>query len=291
VESQPLQAFAAVQVPGQVWQAAPPVPQAAATSPVWQAPSLPQQPVGQLLALQAQLPATQAWPAAQVALAPHWQVPEGQLSEVSGSHTEQDAPAAPQRPALGEVQLRPSQQPSGQLVVSQVHRPLAQCWPGAQAGPVPQPQAPWVQRSVAIVWQFAHTAPLMPQAVSLVVWHTPSKQQPPAQLVASQPEQLPDSHCWVPVQCWQVLPPLPQAESEVPWAQKVPLVQQPPQEASPQVLGAPPPVPPSMVPPPAPSLPPPPPPLAPPPPPVMGPPSAVPPPVPGPMLHTPATQA
>jgi hypothetical protein len=75
-----------------------------------------------------------------------------------------------------------SQQPLGQLVLSQTHLPPTQCWPAAQGEPVePQTHAPLVQLS-AVIPQATQTRPLLPHAVRLLpATQVPLAQQPPLQ--------------------------------------------------------------------------------------------------------------
>jgi hypothetical protein len=81
--------------PGQLWQVAPPLPQAVERSPVRQA--LPLQQPGQELESQTQTFDTQRWWGPQAALAPHWQLPLAeQLSEFFASQLTQVDPFAPQ---------------------------------------------------------------------------------------------------------------------------------------------------------------------------------------------------
>jgi hypothetical protein len=165
----PLQDLALhVWVPGQAWQATPPVPQAPAWSPGWQPVAL-QQPEGQFAALQAQVPPTQLWPALHAALLPHLQVPPLQVSASVGSHAEQAAPAAPHLSALGVRHWLLSQQPLGQLAALQTHAPPTQACPWVQAEPAsappPQRHEPATQRSVNRVAQVAQTVPPVPHAV------------------------------------------------------------------------------------------------------------------------------
>jgi hypothetical protein len=126
VESQPLQALSPVQVPGQTWQASPPEPQVAAVSPVAQVLLVVQHPFGQLAGLQTHAPATHCCPTPHAALEPHLHAPFAQLSDRNGSQALQVEPAAPHSAVVGEVQARPSQHPSGQLMTSHTHRPEAQ---------------------------------------------------------------------------------------------------------------------------------------------------------------------
>jgi hypothetical protein len=72
-----------------------------------------------------------------------------------------------------------SQQPLGQLVASQTHLPLTQCWPAAQAEPVvPQTQLPLVQAS-AVIPHATQTRPLLPHAEVVVpATQVPLEQQP-----------------------------------------------------------------------------------------------------------------
>ena len=83
--------------PGQGWQRAPPLPQAATELPVRQL--LPeQQPVGQEVESQTHAPLEQRCPGPQGALGPHWHVPEAvHWFETEGSQVAQVAPAVPQR--------------------------------------------------------------------------------------------------------------------------------------------------------------------------------------------------
>ena len=275
---QPVQALA-VQVCGlgQLEHAPPPVPQAPAWSPGWH--TLPaQQPVGQLAALHTHAPPTQRCPAPQAAEAPHWQAPPAQLSAEAALQAAQVAPARPHWAAVGLRHWSAAQHPLRQLVESHTQAPPLQRWPEPQAGPPPQVQVPAVQPSVAVVTHEAQTAPPMPQAVSVRVWHTPSKQHPLGQLAALQPVQVPPLQVPPAGQAWQASPPLPHLSVAVPWAQNEPS-QQPPHVAGPQPAVPPPvPVPPPAPPPSAPPPPPAPPPAMPPPPPPPPPPELPPPP-------------
>jgi len=248
---QPLHALLAqVWGVGQLWQAVPAPPQAAAWSPGWQT-SPAQHPVGQLAALQTHEPPTHCWPAPQAAFAPHLQLPPAQLSAVVVLQALQVAPAFPHCSAVGLVHWPLLQQPLGQLVGSQMQAPPLHTWPGAQAGPAPQVQAPAVQVSEAPTRHEAQTAPPIPHLASLGTWQVPSKQHPLGQLAVLQPLQVPERHSPPAGQSWQASPPVPQVAVELPRAQKFPS-QQPPQVAGPQVETPPPPPVPPPTPPPVP---------------------------------------
>jgi hypothetical protein len=89
---------------------------------VTHAPPL-QQPIGQLVESQTQLPPTQRWPAPQVSPPPHAHIPNAQLSEVDVQVT-QFAPPPPQAIAVGgATQVCPLQQPDRQLVLLHTHAP------------------------------------------------------------------------------------------------------------------------------------------------------------------------
>jgi len=112
------------QLPEQLTQAAPPVPQAELDVPALQVPLLSQQPLKQLVALQTQAPLTHCWPLAQgPPVAPHTHVPFTQLSARDVLHAMQLPPFVPQAETVGTVQVLPEQQPFGQLVALQTQRP------------------------------------------------------------------------------------------------------------------------------------------------------------------------
>lgn len=144
--------------------------------------------------MHAQRPAEQTEPAAHAGPLPHAQAPSVQRSAVVPGHAVQAPPPEPQLTAeLGRHAL-PSQQPSGHEAAVHWHAPFTQVRPGAQRALGPHVHWPAVQRSVAVPTQLAHTAPAAPQRASVLVWHSPLKQQPEGQVVASQPEQVPPSH-------------------------------------------------------------------------------------------------
>jgi hypothetical protein len=109
----------------QVVQAPPPVPQVCIER-VEQTPFT-QQPLGQLVASQAQAPFTQRWVAAHEGPVPQRQPPLVQRSARSGSHAWQAAPWVPHEVADAGLQVAPEQQPLGQVVALQPeHTPPAQ---------------------------------------------------------------------------------------------------------------------------------------------------------------------
>lgn len=101
----------------QALQAAPAFPHSSAVGVVhW---PLLQQPLGQLAALQEQLPPLHTWPGAHAGPVPQEQEPAVQVSEAADRHEEQTAPAMPHFASLGTWQVPSKQQPLGQLTVLQ----------------------------------------------------------------------------------------------------------------------------------------------------------------------------
>jgi hypothetical protein len=113
----------------QLAQATPPVPQAVLLVPATQVVPL-QQPVGQLVAVQAQAPFTHAWPATQGdPVVPQTHLPPVQVSAVL-PQLMQVPPLAPQALALVvATQVLPLQQPVQPLLALHVHTPLWQVVP------------------------------------------------------------------------------------------------------------------------------------------------------------------
>ncbi len=129
-ESQPVQAWL-TQVLGEAHaaQLAPFFPQAELEVPAWQRPLLSQQPFGQEVASQTQLPLTQWVPVPQAAWVPQAQAPLLlQWSEVLVLQATQTAPFTPQ--VVGKfwvvTQEVPLQQPVGQEVALQTQAPPSQ---------------------------------------------------------------------------------------------------------------------------------------------------------------------
>lgn len=132
---------------------------------------------------------------------PQVQAPAVHAEVEKESHTSHVPPPLPH--ALNEVPgwqvlVLPSQQPVGQLVESQMHWLPLQRWPGAHAGPLPQPQPPSVPHALVrgLVEQLAHMPPPAPHAVVVVgLTHVVPEQHPPGQLVESQMH-APPLHRW-----------------------------------------------------------------------------------------------
>lgn len=209
----------AVQVsvaPAHCTQAAAEVPQAAAPPPLMHCPPL-QQPPGQLVPSQTQVPPTQCWPTAQIAWPPQLHCPPWQRSARTASQAAQLVAGAPHAAAVvPDSQRSLRQQPAGQLVASQTQPPPTQRCPAWQAAWAPQRHCPPTQASAAGP-QARHTAPPLPQADVEGVLHTPLKQQPEGQLAALHPLQVPPAwQLWPAGHCWQTRPPLPQAEAALP---------------------------------------------------------------------------
>ena len=92
----------------QAAQAAPPVPQAVCATPGRQLPPVSQQPLGQVVALQSQVPASQVGPPVQAGRAPHKHVPfPPQVSAVDGLQATHPAPPPPQSASVVGVTQTP----------------------------------------------------------------------------------------------------------------------------------------------------------------------------------------
>jgi hypothetical protein len=144
--------------------------------------------------LQTQLPLLQIEPELQIALLPHLQTPEAQLSARVELQLVQVAPPAPHEVVVVPAeQVLPLQQPLAQLVESQTQLPPElHRWPAEQAEFEPQRQLPLEEQLLAVVLlQAAQLAAPVPHEVSVGgLTQLPLLQQPAAQLVESQ-TQLP----------------------------------------------------------------------------------------------------
>jgi hypothetical protein len=177
-------------------QAAPPAPHLPLAVPGWQTPDPSQQPFGQLVESQTQLPPTHSCPVA---------------------HAMQAAPPAPQSAFVaGFTQVVPLQQPVVQYVGSQyaAHAWLAHLLPPLHA---------------------AHAAPPVPQsALAVPGWQTPdASQQPCGQLVASH-WHAPSTHSWPAGQATHAAPLAPHSASVAGFTQAVPLQHPDAQSVGPQ---------------------------------------------------------
>ena len=180
---------------GQVVHALPPPPHDVTLSPVRHAPAE-QHPVGHEVLSHTHVLATQRCPGAQLAPLPQRQVPVAEQLSERASHATQLAPALPQVATERVEQIVPLQQPPGQDVPSQVHRPLSQRWPPAHAADDPHAHVPSAAQRLALDGSQALQAPpLTPQLASEGVVQTLPVQQPFAHDVASQ-VQAPPTQCW-----------------------------------------------------------------------------------------------
>ena len=131
-----------------------------------------QQPLGQLVESQPQIPPVQRSPLGQA-----WQA----------------RPALPQA-SLDEPALHSpaSQQPLGHEVPSQTQFPDLQRWPAPQTAPVPQAHAPVAEQvSALLASQVEHLLPAAPQVERDAAAQVPSAaQQPFGQLLASHTQEL-----------------------------------------------------------------------------------------------------
>lgn len=185
--------------PPQDSHATPPVPQLSLDVPLWQ--ELPsQQPVGQLVASQTQLPPTHRCPLEHRSLPPHSQLPPLHRSErrsqppppahlqapVAGEHVSPGRHATHLAPPLPHalvvspgMQVPPMQQPEGQPAGSHSHVPSMQRSPPAQALPLPQTQSPAGEHvSARLVSQAEQTDPATPHASTAGPRQTTPSQQP-----------------------------------------------------------------------------------------------------------------
>lgn len=140
-----------------------------------------QQPAHEI-ASQTQALLTQCRPAAHGAPVPQEQAPlDEQAFAVTGSHTTQVAPPAPQAAMDGVVQTPFAQQPVGQLWALHTQAPPTHRAPdGHGPGALPQRQVPanGSQRSVLVLSQAEQVPPPTPQAVNEGERQAPFAQQP-----------------------------------------------------------------------------------------------------------------
>ncbi len=178
-------------------QAAPRVPQVDDVL-VWQTfPA--QQPLAHDVASQTHWLLRQRVPGPHAGPEPQVHVPEVQLLAVVALQATHAAPGSAQLDSDWAVQTVPAQQPLAQEEASQMHWPLLQVWPAAQAARVPQPQLPVaLQESAIIASQVRHVEPPVPQAPIDGVVQVAPLQQPLGQLVPLQapPVQMPLEHVW-----------------------------------------------------------------------------------------------
>jgi hypothetical protein len=85
-----------------------------------------QQPLGQLVGVQAHPPSTHSWPLTQTLPEPQVQLPAEVQVSVMPVQMAQAAPSSPQLPGPGVSQADPLQHPSGQLEAVQAQPPSTQ---------------------------------------------------------------------------------------------------------------------------------------------------------------------
>ena len=125
----------------------------------------------------------------------HSHTPDALQVEAAAPQLTHAAPPIPQVVTERELHALPAQHPVGQLVASQMQLPPEQRWPAAHCALLPQPHAPFVQRSARTGSQLTHAAPPVPQAAtSGGATHVSPLQQPLGQLVALQ-RHTPLTHC------------------------------------------------------------------------------------------------
>jgi hypothetical protein len=198
----------------QATQAAPPVPHAPVDGVSQTLPW--QQPVGQDVALQTQLPPTHAWPTAHCGPLPQEQAPLAQESDRFGSQATQLTPNTPHADCVGVVHVPFEQQPRGQDAALHTQVPPTHAWPAAHGAPLPHRHCPVAEQLSDVRGsQAVHAPPPMPHAASDLVLHVGPEQQPLVH-VDAHPAQAPETQGCVPGQGVHVLPPLPQAEALLP---------------------------------------------------------------------------
>lgn len=150
-----------------------------------------QQPVVQLDELHTQLPFTHAWPAAHTPPEPQWHNPSvPQVSPPCEGQFAQLPPLRPQFAALGGVTHElPLQQPDAQAVELHWQLPLTHCWPVAQGALLPHLHEPPLQLSAASGLHAVHELPVVPHWAAVGGDTQLPAQQPPGQVMESQPWQ------------------------------------------------------------------------------------------------------
>jgi hypothetical protein len=200
------------------------------------------------------------WSAPQAGIPPQVQTPSVQPLALSGSHWKQGLPLSPHKNFKTALQpTTGSQQPVGQLLLSQAQWSTSQYWPGAQAGKAPQTHWPSEQPLARSGSHAPQGEPPMPQRSGPGVWQVwrAGSQQPPQELPSQ--KQIPPLQCWPSwhaeswpqVHCpprqpsarsrsqgWQAWPPVPQLNL-LGWLQVGP-VQQPSRHSSAQPAHTPP---------------------------------------------------
>jgi hypothetical protein len=136
--------------------------------------------------------------------APHWQAPEAeQLSERKASQATQVDPLEPQATNARVWQTVPAQHPAAQELESQTQLPDRQRWPGPQANPAPQRQAPDAQPPALAGSQVVHAEPASPHAGIEGARQVVPEQHPAGQEAASQMQARAEQRC----PCWHAGPP------------------------------------------------------------------------------------
>lgn len=159
--------------------------------------------------------------------------PLEQVSAEIGSHALHAEPATPHSKSERDLQVVPSQQPSGQESAPQPQMPPTHCCPAAHWGPLPHRHPPVaLQPSEAMVLQAAQAAPFGPQVASVRGLQVEPVQQPEVQ-EAAQPLQAPLVQVSVPGQPWHAVPAAPQIDAVFPGKQAPP-EQHPAQESASQ---------------------------------------------------------
>jgi two-component system phosphate regulon sensor histidine kinase PhoR len=174
--------------------AAPPVPQVMGEGAVQVPPR--QQPFGQEMASQPQLPPTQPAPPMHAGPRPQKQRPPLQLSATAGSQAMHALPELPQA-ASDAITQAPvlSQHPAGQELRSQTQAPARQRLPAGQGAEAPQRHAPAthaLERTRSQAWQ---APPIAPHADTDELVQRAPRQQPLGHESASQLH-APFRQCW-----------------------------------------------------------------------------------------------
>jgi hypothetical protein len=184
-------------------QAAPPIPQANGLFVLHVVPA--QQPSGQEIGSQTQLPLKHRCPEPHADPPSQWHTPSTHASPVK-PQSKHAAPPMPQAAGFGgAIHVVPEQQPPGHEAALQTQAPPAQAWPAPHAGPDPHWQTPFAQESAVVESHATHATPPVPQADALGVMQAVPAQHPFGHETESQ-TQVPFRHLWPGMQGERLIP-------------------------------------------------------------------------------------
>jgi hypothetical protein len=173
-----------------------------------------QQPLAHAVASQVHPPAEHRCPGAHAGAIPHWQAPDEEHAFASiGSQATQLEPPIPHWSRERGWQVKPSQQPAGHEIASQMQSPTTQRWPATHAGPSPHAQSPSTPHPSPRIGSHArHAMPGAPHASRDVGTQVGPVQHPSGQLVALHVAQTPPAQGSPGSHDAHARPPLPHAE-------------------------------------------------------------------------------